>query len=334
MLAAYWVDSMRVDTLDGSRGPRPVRVQVWYPAEPGRAFTPAPYAPEIDSSSGEYGRLMARIRGHSGLGPPFSRALRRAPVLVFSTGRAMAPYDYTAIAEDLASHGYVTVGVASPRLSRFIREDGAPITPAPAPPVRFLQHFDSADVYFEPMVHAVAADLRFVVRKLEALDRTDRILRGHLDLGRLAMMGHSNGALAASRACAEEGRCLAFLGIEGTQTREIRKQGVSRPYALLVSDQSLSYDAENVYRELGTRRGSTYTVVIVKGAGHNSATDLLLIRPSLFAYPIAPARGASIARAAIRAFLDRSLPPRNGADLQSALEAYPEVEVQTAFPQP
>jgi hypothetical protein len=153
-----------------------------------------------------------------------------------------------------------------------------------------------------------------------------------LDLGRLAMMGHSNGALAASRACAEEGRCRAFLGIEGTQTREIRKKGVAKPHALLISRQSLGYDAENVYRELGTRPAAVYTVVIVEGAGHNSATDLLLIRPSLFDYPIAPARGVAIARSTIRAFLDRSVPPRRGAELPSALEGYPEVEVQTSFP--
>jgi hypothetical protein len=331
-LTALWVDSTRVDTLDGMRGPRPVRVHIWYPSEPGGAFTPAPYAPGIDTSSGEYGRLLARVRGHSRLGSPFSRALSRAPALVFSTGRVMAPYDYTAIAEDLASHGWVTVGVASPGLSRFHRDDGDPIAPMPATPIRFLQHFDSADVFLEPMAHAVAADLRFVVRKLELVDRTDPILRGYLDLGRLAMMGHSNGALGASRACAEDGRCRAFLGIEGTQTRELRKQGVGKPYGLLISDQSLGYDAENVYRELGTRPGSAYTVVIVKGAGHNSATDLLLIRPSLFHYPIAPARGVEIARDAIRAFLDRNLPPGKGADLRSALEAYPEVEVQTSFP--
>lgn len=161
-LTAFWVDSTRVDTLAGMRGARPVRVQIWYPAEPGGAFTRAPYAAEIDSFSGEYGRLLARVRGHSRLGPPFSRALHGAPVLVFSTGRAMAPYDYTAIAEDLASDGWVVVGVASPRLSRFTREDGDPIAPMAPPPIRSLQHFDSADVYFEPMVQTVAADLRFV----------------------------------------------------------------------------------------------------------------------------------------------------------------------------
>jgi hypothetical protein len=243
----------------------------------------------------------------------------------------MAPYDYTAIAEDLASDGWVVVGVASPRHSRFTLENGNPIAPLPAVPIRVLQHFDSADVYLETMVRTVAADLRFVVRKLEVVGRMDPILRGHLDLNHLAMMGHSNGALAASRACSEEGRCRAFLGIEGTQAREIRKQGVSKPYALLISDQSLGYDAENVYRELGSRRRSDYTVVIVKGSGHNSATDLLLIRPVLFDYPIAPARGVAIARTAIRGFLDGSLSPRRESDLRSALKGYPEAEVLTSF---
>src|SRR5262249_36116119 len=158
-------------------------------------------------------------------------------------------------------------------------------------------HFDEADLYLEPMIRDVAADLRFVVRRLGLENRAESVLAGHLDLRRLAMMGHSNGALAASRACAEEGRCRAFLGIEGTQAREIRKHGVGKPYGLLISDQSLGYDAENVYRELGSHRGTSYTVMVVNGAGHNTSTDLLLVRPTLFQYRLDPGRGVDIARA-------------------------------------
>jgi hypothetical protein len=188
-------------------------------------------------------------------------------------------------------------------------------------------------VFVEPMIRDVAADLRFVVRRLEVADRSDPILAGHLDLARLAMMGHSNGALAASRACAEEKHCSACLDIEGTQAREIRKHGASKPYGLLISDQSLGFDTENVYRELGAHRGTRYTVMIVKGAGHNSATDLLLIRPTLFQYPLEPGRGVDIARAAIRAFLDDVLHTGTGSDMKATLARYPELEVQSTFSQ-
>jgi len=330
---ALWTDSARSDTTDQGARPRSVGIQVWYPASPSAANPLAAYASGVDTSASEYGRLMARVRGHAAWMPPFAVGLRRAPVAVLSTGRSMAAYDYSAIAEDLASHGYVVVGVNSPHLSRFFTAEGGAVPPAPAPSLKVLQHFDEADEFFEPMIREVAADLRFVVRRLVLANRSDRTLAGHLDLGRLAMMGHSNGALAASRACAEDGHCRACLGIEGTQAREIRKNGVGKPYGLLISDQSLGYDAENVYRELGSHVGTSYTVIIVNGAGHNSSTDLLLVRPTLFQYRLDPGRGVDIARAAIRAFLDDKLLGRAGVDVKAALARYPEVEVQKSFPQ-
>ncbi|HEX3112090.1 MAG TPA: hypothetical protein VHU20_02370, partial [Candidatus Eisenbacteria bacterium] len=83
--------------------------------------------------------------------------------------------------------------------------------------------------------------------------------------------------------------------------------------------------------ELGSHSASRYTVIIVKGAGHNTFTDLLLVRPTLFQYSIDPKRGAEITRAAIRAFLDTNLLHKDPNLLKSALAPYSEVEVQTAF---
>ena len=145
------------------------------------------------------------------------------------------------------------------------------------------------------------------------------------------MMGHSNGALAASRACADDRRCRTFLGIEGTQARDIRKEGTRKPFGLLISEESLGQDSENVYRELGGRRGTDFTVIILKGGGHNSFTDLPLVRPGQFTYAVGSARGLEIARLAVRAFFDENLLDRRAA-LRSALSGVPEVEIQTKFP--
>lgn len=324
-----WFDAARTDSITAA--PRPVGIQVWYPAQHESASTRAPYAPGIDSLGSEYGRLLGRVATHAYWRSHFARKLPAAPLVLLSTGRSMAAYDYTSIAEELASHGYVVVGVNSPGLSRMANANGDAIAPQPAPSLQVLQHFDSADVYFEPLVRDVGADLRFVLARLESANHTDSLLAGHLDLQRLAMLGHSNGALAASRACARENRCRAFVGIEGTQTREIRKHGTTKPYLLLISDTSLGYDAEGVYRETGTHPQSRYTAVIVKGAGHNTFTDLLLVRPTLFHYAIAPGRGVDITRAAVRTYLDANLLGRKDAALGSVLAPYPEVEVQTTF---
>jgi hypothetical protein len=331
-VTARWSDSTRLDTVSRPIGPRQLSVQIWYPADHDGRLAPAAYAPFVDSTHGDYGHLMARVRPTASPEAPFSAALGRAPTIVFSTGRSMAAYDYTSLAEDLASHGYVVVAVNSPQLSRFFLPGGDQIQPFPPPPLSALQHFDSADVLFEPMVALVAADLRFVVQRLEGLDRSDPILNGHIDLERVGMSGHSNGALAGSRACAQEPRCRAFFGIEGTQAREIRKRGIRKPYGLLISDASLGFDAENVYRELGTRDSMPYTVVNVGGAGHNTCTDILLIRPELFHYQMAPTRGVAICRTAVRSFFDGTLRGADpGALLRTRLNQYPEVGVQSSF---
>ncbi len=331
-MALQWIDSTRTDTTGQPQRGRHITAQVWYPAERGDGGAPAEYAPLVDTATSEYGHLMARVETHARMQVPFAASLTSAPVVVLSTGRVMAAYDYTSIAENLASHGLIVVGVNSSLLSRMFLTDGNVIPPLPAPPLSVLQHFDSADVYFEPMVQAVAGDLAFVLKRLSEMNQSDAVLRHRLDLNRLGMMGHSNGAIAASRACAVERRCQGFLGIEGTQTRELRKNGVTKPYALLISDQSLGFDTENVYRELGNRSGTHYTVLTVQGAGHNTFTDLLLIRPTLFSYHIEPRRGVDITRGAVHAFFhavlqDRSLLPTWTAPLAS----YSEVSVQQTF---
>lgn len=68
----------------------------------------------------------------------------------------------------------------------------------------------------------------------------------------------------------------------------------------------------------------------MKRAGHNTFTDLLLVRPTLFSYAMDATRGVGITRVAARAFLDERLLGRR-ARLKSALADYSEVEVQTTF---
>jgi len=73
-----------------------------------------------------------------------------------------------------------------------------------APTRAMLEDFSRADDFFEPMNATVSGDMRFVVRRFEALNRGDTRLRGAMDLQRLGMAGHSNGAMAGARACATE----------------------------------------------------------------------------------------------------------------------------------
>ena len=250
-----------------------------------------------------------------------------APVILFSTGRAAAATDYSALAEELASHGFVFAVVESPDHSRMALLDGTAVPATAWAPTRaMLEDFARADSFFEPMNATVSADMRFVLARLQQEARTDRALRVAMDLGRVGMSGHSNGAMAAARACAAEPRCHAFLGIEGTQSREIRKNGVAKPYGLLISDLSLSYDKEGVYRELGIHTRNRFTIFRVAGAGHNTITDMMFTRPGLFSYQIAPSRGLAVERTIAVAFFSEYLRGEKG--LQK-LNGMPELHVES-----
>jgi hypothetical protein len=325
-VATYeWSDRTRIDTLAAPRGSRVVLGRVWYPAGSVSGMTPAPYAEHLDAASNEWTALHSRVRTHSYLGAPFANGAARAPVIVFATGRSTATFDYTLLGEELASHGYIVVGVDSPFHSKVVLSDGtlAPIRFPAMGPSTYPNGFDPAQ---EPMNTLVSADLRFVLHRLVALDREDTLLRGHLDLARVAMGGHSNGGMAGSRACAAEPMCRAFFSIEGMQTREIRLAGTDKPYGLLYSEQTLSFDTLRVFTELRLHARAPFVLYRVDGTGHNSVTDLLYVRPTLFSYPIEPHRGGDVARTIVRAFLDRYLLGNTEAD--SIVGSMPEVKVE------
>ena len=319
-----WVDSARADSLDSPSGLRTVHVLIRYPAAPSDA-APAPYVAALAPGAAEPGALYLRVRSHARDAAPFAEGIRRAPVLVLAPGRVAAASDYTALAEDLASHGYVVVGIDSPGHSKIFRADGAlePVRFGPMPPASYPDGFDQLQ---EPMNLLVGGDLRFALAQLDALDRSDPLLRGHLALDSVGMVGHSNGAMAGSRACAAEARCRAFLGIEGSQTREIRLGGNEKPFGLVYGEQTLSFDTQGVFTRMRDHAKAPFTLYRVDRAGHNSFTDLPISRPGLFNYAMPPERGVEVTRAIVRTFFDHYLGRATG--LATLAPSMPEVRIE------
>ena len=325
-----WTDPARIDSLTSSPSARRVLGRVWYPARRGQSTAPAPYVDHLDAATNDWMLLHARVRTHSDARAPFDSGVTRAPVIVFAPGRSTATFDYSALGEELASHGYIVVGVDSPHHSKVVLADGslAPIRFPSMGPSTYPNGFDSAQ---EPMNRLVGADLRFVLQQLATINRDDVVLHGRLDLGRVGMAGHSNGGMAGSRACAQESICRTFLGIEGMQTRELRLGGVAKPYGLIYSEQTLAFDTLGIFTEMRLHAQGPFVLYRVNGAGHNSVTDLLLVRPTLFSYPMEPIRGVDVTRTIVRGYFDRTLLGVPAGDTAVAL--LPEVKVERYAPQ-
>ena len=317
-----WTDSARIDSLASPPSMRTVVGRIWYPARALLGKGLAPYAEHLDATANDWTALHSRVRTHSYADVPVAIGLTRAPVIVLAPGRSTATFDYTTLGEDLASRGYIVVGVDSPHHSKVVLADGtlAPIRFPAMGPNTYPNGIDSAQA---PMNALVSADLRFAFGRLQQLNQSHAILRGHLDLTRVGMFGHSNGGMAGSRACALETICRAFFSVEGQQTREIRLNGVDKPYGLLYSEQTLSFDTAGVFTEMRLHAKGPFELYRVAGAGHNSVTDLLLVRPTLFTYSIDSRRGLDITHAIVRSFFDRYL-----LGAAAPADGFPEVRVQ------
>jgi predicted dienelactone hydrolase len=129
------------------------------------------------------------------------------PVLVMRPGGSALTLQYTALAEDLASHGYVVVGLDAPYRTQLVV--------LPKGPIRLrLPQNDPEEVplvQVERLMMLWTEDVRFVLDRLQNLnDQDDRGLLTHrLDLTRVGVFGHSFGGATALQVCHDDFRCKA-----------------------------------------------------------------------------------------------------------------------------
>ncbi|MCC6790664.1 MAG: hypothetical protein IT336_03210 [Thermomicrobiales bacterium] len=143
------------------------------------------------------------------------------PLVLFSPS-ANPPHLYSAILQELASHGYIAVGIchtyepmpltvfadARPRLARLSSLGGALASPGRRP--------YEVDLRERAQVVAVkAADLSFVASRLRAGDPTAGRLLPAIDRDKWAVIGHSFGGGAAVEVCLQEDPPAAGVSLDG-----------------------------------------------------------------------------------------------------------------------
>jgi len=230
----HLVDESRTDPWVPT-GPRELMVSVWYPATVARGDR-VPYA------SAEESRLLldlygittvppdtlTRVRTHARVGAP--PVLRRVPLVVLSPGLAFPRWTLTTLAEDLASRGYMVVGVDH-------TYEGAAVTfpdGRVAPCVVCKGGTSGAAITASRVL-----DLKFV------LDKVLRRFPHLIDPTRIAMVGHSIGGAAAAATMLADPRVDAGANLDGSFQPALT-QDLGRPF-LLVSAEDRT----------GTRRGRT-----------------------------------------------------------------------------
>jgi hypothetical protein len=238
-----WTDPTRTELYSADRsGQRELVVWVWYPAAPGPSTTLAAYLPDVWKPAVEFlGVESGGLRCHSVHDAPLASGGQRFPVLVLSPS-GFPPLLLSALAEELASHGYVVFGVNHTyETTVTVFNDGrvVPVNPAATAGALGPQTGSHEDVFRarSEVCANKAIDLAFVGDQIQRLDADGgRPFAGRLDLARIGSLGHSFGGNAALEWCRADARCRCAVNLDGAVWTDVGERGLERPAMQILAE--------------------------------------------------------------------------------------------------
>src|SRR6185436_12977845 len=204
-----WTDSAALDTLAPVPATkRELLVWIWYPSSAAQSaakddYLPARLRAKADTSDHAniwtlLTRDISNVRGHSVSDADVSPQQRSYPVVILRAGASSGVLNYSTLAEDLASHGYVVVGFDAPyRTGRVIFPDGRMMgrTEQNNPERCVVPDRNEMERCVSRVMTAWTGDIAFVLDRLAQLNASDsaRKFTGRLDMTRVGILGHSLG---------------------------------------------------------------------------------------------------------------------------------------------
>lgn len=154
--------------------------------------------------------------------------------MVLLPGLGLAAPQYSSLAVDLASHGYLVAGVTPTDSANLTVLAGQVVRASDlGNPSGFQGGQTPAAVRTgRRLVGVWADDARFAARRARALGRHGRFA-GHVDASRVAYVGHSFGGASALEACRRDRRCVAASDLDGSEYGPVVAHGLSVPLLLV-----------------------------------------------------------------------------------------------------
>jgi dienelactone hydrolase len=221
---------------------RELVVWIWYPTAPVFDFKRAIYLPDKWSEADfVYGVKMGTraFQCHSFENAPVAESQTTYPIIIF-TQTGFSVLSYSAIIEEIASHGYIVVGINHTYDAPVtVFSDGRVIPVSP----RFMEGVNSQVGSIEESLRfraAVAdyktADIKFVADQLERINKRSSVLAGRLELTGLGVFGHSLGGNAALEFCRKDDRCKLAVNLDGANWNEVGKVGLKKPAMIIAAE--------------------------------------------------------------------------------------------------
>jgi dienelactone hydrolase len=352
-----WADEGHSDPLAPVPGTkRELLVWIWYPAAAGQsAAVVDDYVPaQVRAPAGRVGgslifrfltRDLSKVHGHSTRDSDLSPQQRTYPVAIMRAGASAPVMNYSTLAEDLASHGYVVVGFDAPyRTSEVVFPDGRVIERRPENNPELFSGEELIHLA-NKLLAAWTGDIAYVLDRLERLNGSDASgkFAGRLDMTRVGVFGHSFGGATAAQFCSQDSRCKAGIDVDGSLHGSVIQAGIHKPFMFLLSDHGdFSSDAES--RQIMADIQSIYDrlppderlLIAIRGANHFTFSDdgavlkSRLVRGLLRVFGklgIDGRRQLAVTAYCVRSFFDAYLKGPGVSKLRISSPLYPEIQV-------
>jgi dienelactone hydrolase len=370
----YAIGTTTYHWIDENKSNKELMVQLWYPsAENKNAQKPvAPYAPyfvEHLKKNQKLGWLLALSR------PMYTYAAKDAqlvdgeqklPVIIFSHGMGGFRNANTAQCEELASHGYVVVGLSHSYACQLIQFPDGRIKALD--PVEFNKDFlkNPMDDFNkkERNIAIWVDDVQMVLDHFEKLT-TDPVSSfcNRLDMEKIGMFGHSYGGNAAMHLCLQDARIKIGVDMDGALLGFDITKKIDKPFMFLLSGQleNMSNDLKKGFIKMGVKEevaqeyvdacvknlvpkidalmdatGHNMYKITIQDTNHNAFSDMALIKEAcllsrplqhLGAGPLNGYRATKIVNSYLVSFFDKYLKDMAASSLDSDQSKYPEVEM-------
>lgn len=214
-------------------------IQIWYPStrlfSSLRPITPySPYLIEYMKRNDTLNWLLSMSRPMYSYAIPaatFSSSHHNVPVILFSHGYGCTRNNNTAHCEELASHGYVVVGVSHSIGCEVIKFPSRLLCDylniiLPAQLLAYTSQYDTQKFFEDPMSDFVESDhnmsiwmsdMSTVLEYLEGINANQNSEFYHkLDMNNVGIFGHSFGGATAIQMCRNDSRIKAGVNMDGT----------------------------------------------------------------------------------------------------------------------
>ena len=290
------VDSSRMEIYSGKEEARRFMIQVWYPSEISPSDRRAPWMADAEifaPTLARYIDLPSFFLDHLGLVQmPAYRESKLAPsstaypVILFSHGWNGFNAQNSGQAIQLASHGYVVVGLQHTYGALItVFPDGkiAKNNPSGLPDGKPTEEYEAAA---QILSDQWAGDMGFALDFLES-QKNDETGQFHnlLDLSNVGVYGHSTGGGAAIEFCGTDIRCKALLGMDPFMrpvSYEVLENGLSQPSFFMFSQRwADELDSRNneLFHKFIPGVEQSLGVITINGTAHYDFTDIPLLSP-------------------------------------------------------